>query len=132
MFRTRPRWAAGLLLLGGTIGSAYAAAPNKTPSDAPSLVRPDPWKPASPPPLGPPRKVPPSDTQGLSIDLNFRPRDSKAGNYQMSVGIPSTRPSDMSFGLCRNQSMGATDLFACAQMGATGENQMMLNMQISK
>jgi hypothetical protein len=80
----------------------------------------------------PPNQAPPSGAQGLSIDLNFRPRDSRIGNYQMSVGMPSGRPSDISFGLCRNQSAGATDFAVCAQRSANGEHQMMLNMQISK
>ncbi len=129
MPQTHPRWAACLLLL-GTIGSAYAAEPNGTTSDARSPSRPEPWK--TPLPLVPPHQAPPSGAQGLSIDLNFRPRDSRIGDYQVSVGIPNTRPSDMSFGLCRNQSTGATDFALCAQKRANGEHQMMLNMQLSK
>jgi hypothetical protein len=104
MFQIRPLRAACLLLL-GTVGSAYAAAPSQ---------------------------VPPSDAQGLSIDLNFRPGDSRIGNFQMSVDMPSTGPSAMSIGLCRNQSTGATDFSVYARKDANGENQMLLNMQISR
>lgn len=129
MIQTHSRWAACLLLL-GTIGSAYAAGPNGTTADAQSRLRPEPWM--APLPQGPLKQAPPSDAQRLSIDLNFRPRDSRIGTYEMNIGIPSTQPSDMSFGLCRNQSAGGTDFALCAQKGANGEQQMMLNLQLSK
>ncbi|WP_257455859.1 hypothetical protein [Archangium lipolyticum] len=129
MFQTHPRWAVCLLLL-GTMGSAYAAEPKGATADAQSLLRPEPWK--APLPREAPNQAPPNGAQWLSLDLNFRPRDSRLGNYQMSVGMPNTRPSDMSFGLCRNQSAGATDFAVCAQKGSNGEHQMMLNMQLSK
>jgi hypothetical protein len=129
MIQTPPRWAACLLLL-GTIGSAYAAGSNGTTAEAQSPSKPEPWKAFLP--RVPPGQEPPSDAQGLSIDLNYRPKDPRIGTYEMTIGIPSTQPSEMSFGLCRNQSAGATDLALCANKGANGEHQMMLNLQLSK